>query len=222
MSLKISISGAQRLGPGAWQVKIRPEDVRRLGGANSQRGERSVVAVFGEEPAFRVGGELALSPSELVVLNVGSTDAAWVLHLGQSVNEQGEVAMPVHAISDAVMGKSDTEFIASCRAHEMPDDLVEGMERLLKRVRTEFSGALREGQNRKWVNYPDNFVAITIQHRDRSFAVHVKGRPDQFLKGSLVLKDDRPGYSRFKLARAVDVKEATDVVLRSARSSARR
>lgn len=130
--------------------------------------------------------------------------------------------MPLPLANNTVLGKSDAEFIASCRSHEMPDDLVEGMERLLKRVRTEFAGALREGLNRKWVNYPENFVAITIQHRDRSFAVNVKGRPDQFLKGSLVLKDDRPGYSRFKLERAGDVKEATEVVLRSARSSTRR
>jgi hypothetical protein len=94
--------------------------------------------------------------------------------------------------------------------------------RIMAAVRKQYSGKLREGKARKWVNYPDNFLAMTIQTRDGSFAIHVKGRPEDFDAPTLELKPDRPGYSRFKLQRPDQLEDTIKVILESARRTAQR
>jgi hypothetical protein len=92
-------------------------------------------------------------------------------------------------------------------------------ERLLAEVRGRYPGNLNEGLARKWVNHPGNFLAITIQNRDQSFAVHVKGAPEQFNAPSFEIKPDRPSYSRFKLKYQRQFDDALRVILRSAQMS---
>jgi hypothetical protein len=224
MSYVISIPEAQNIAPGIWSARIPPSDLRRLGQARSQSGARSIVGAVGQSPAL-LDGALSVAPADIVILNLGTTEETLVLHLGQSLVSEGPRIMQTqitHSNNGSVFERGDEQFIASCKSNGLPDALVTGITELLERVRAEYDGELHEGLHRKWVNYPDNFVAITIQNRDRSFAMNVKGRPDQFLKGSLALKPDRPGYTRFKVTRPTELKEATEIVLRSARASVRR
>jgi hypothetical protein len=99
----------------------------------------------------------------------------------------------------------------------MPPDLAQAAEQLLSAVRQEFPGELCEGLARKWVNHPNNFFAVTIQPRDGSFAIHIKGHPNQFTASSLDIKVDRSSYSRFKLSNASQLSDAIRVVMISGR-----
>jgi hypothetical protein len=68
-------------------------------------------------------------------------------------------------------------------------------------------------------NHPGNLVALTIQNRDQSFAVHVKGEPKDFSAPSLDIKPDRGSYSRFKLKHESQSEDTIRVVLASAHRS---
>ncbi len=109
-------------------------------------------------------------------------------------------------------------FIASCRHHLGPD-LVSMAERLLAEIRSRYPGELHEGLARKWVNHPENFVALTIQNRDQSFAIHVKGEPDELTAPTLEIKPDRGSYSRFKLKDESQLHDAISVILASAKAT---
>ena len=100
----------------------------------------------------------------------------------------------------------------------MSDSLVSLIKDLLDGVRQRYPGELWEGQARKWVNSPDNFVAITIQPRDRSFAIYARGKSDHYgALSSIDVRRDRPGYVQFKFHKASQLEDALKVVLRSAR-----
>jgi hypothetical protein len=105
--------------------------------------------------------------------------------------------------------------LQECRRY-FGKELVALAEGLLATVRSDYPGELREGLARKWVNHPDNFVALTIQNRDHSFVVHVKGEPKDFVAPSLEIKPDRGTYSRFKLLNESQMTDAIRVILQSA------
>lgn len=109
-------------------------------------------------------------------------------------------------------------FLASCR-HHLGTNLVAMAERLLAEIRNSYPGELHEGLARKWVNHPENFVALTIQNRDQSFAIHVKGEPHEFSAPTLDIKADRGSYSRFKLKDEDQLPDAIAVILASARAT---
>src|SRR5262249_17041729 len=118
----------------------------------------------------------------------------------------------------AVGTRGDTAFLAECERHLNPE-LVALAKKLLSEVRSRYPGELHEGQARKWVNDRGNFFALTIQNRDQSFAVHVKGEPSRFNSSTLDIKADRNSYSRFKLKGRTRFDEALRVVLASAQAS---
>jgi hypothetical protein len=69
--------------------------------------------------------------------------------------------------------------------------------------------------NLKFVD-PANFVAITIQNRDQSFAIHVKGSSNNFAAPTLDIRADRGSYCRFKLEHKRQLQDAINVILTSA------
>jgi hypothetical protein len=210
------------LGDDIWRTKIEPSTIRRLGTPKVQEGKLSIIATL-DNPIDRISGSLVLFDHKVMVLNLGTTDDVIVIKLGRTIEQPTSPSPSQHqAQTGRALQRGDAQFIVACRHHQLPSDMINAMEIVLKRVRAEFPGHLVEGQNRKWVNHPDNFVAITIQNKDLSFAIHVKGRTDQFGHTSLQLKADRPGYIRFKTNSASDVQKAGDIILRSARHSSRR
>ena len=114
--------------------------------------------------------------------------------------------------------KGDNAFLDACTLH-LDVKLVELITRILSEIRARYPGYLREGLARKWVNHPGNYMAITIQNRDRSFAIHVKGSPKQFNARSIDIKADRGSYCRFKLRHDSQFDDALKVILASARST---
>jgi hypothetical protein len=179
-------------------------------------GQVSVIGVVEVEydEAARV---LSIDNRQAHVLNVGKSDRTLFIDLGASPSPTQEL-QPSSPTKGEPEGRGDNMFIASCQ-HYLGSGLVAMAERLLSEVRSRYPGELHEGLARKWVNQPENFFALTIQNRDQSFAIHVKGEPHEFSSPTLEIKRDRGSYSRFKLKDEDQLPDAISVILASGRAT---
>jgi len=209
MAIQIGIE-ADPHDEGVWKAKISPQELQGLGRPLASTGNRTVLGVVSE--SWRQG-MLFFSPSNVVILNLGASEDALIVGLG----EVSSLPAPDEDGSGAdFIVTGDDGFRAACTglfSSEMAGiagDLLTGLRRL-------HPGKLVPVQNRKWVNAPANFVAFTIQHRDQSLAVSVRGEPDKHIDSPLNLKRDRPGYSRFKVQGPEDIDRALLVIARAAR-----
>jgi hypothetical protein len=222
MALRLAVAGVKVIGHGVWVAELTPAEVRRFGDGKSSVGAKSVLGVT--QPDFsREALTLSLDPDHASVLNIGTTNEALIIDLGIIDERQAHSGEGITAGGDRwreanPTGKGDQAFLAECRRH-LDERLVGLAERLLSAVRERYPGNLHEGLARKWVHQPGNFVALTIQNRDQSFAVHVKGRPMDFSAPFLDIKADRGSYSRFKLKHENQLKDTIRVVLASAQRS---
>lgn len=219
MALSIVLSKVRSIAPGVWATELSPADVRRLGEARFQIAEKSVIGVSGAKFSSSEG-ELAVDPATIYVLNVGLSQDAIVLDLGS--NEKFDVYAALRNLVErrplggqGELRRGDQEFLNACRQELLPD-LVRLGEQLLERIRSQYPGELHEGLARKWVNYPDNFFAMTIQNRDQSFAIHVRGRADRVSGSSLDVRPDRGSYCRFKITKPSQLDDALRAILQSA------
>ena len=164
-----------------------------MGQGKGSFGANSVVGVV--DPTFDAStGLLYLIPGRTMVLNIGASDGVLFIDLGnattqdESKTEFGLAAFKAtnasHTAVDAPLdtsprtvddpiraGRCDEAFIGECERH-LHSGLCEMAKAILAEVRSRYPGHLVEGLARKWVNHPGNFVALTIQNRDQSFAVH--------------------------------------------------
>jgi hypothetical protein len=222
MALRHTIGDVEAISEGIWRTRLTPADVRRIGEGRSSFGARSVVGVWRAD--FDAGaGLLSVDPDATTVLNIGASDDVFFLDLGDGDGTRAQSSRPAEASSrdpgsSTSAGRADKAFLQECERHLDPQ-LVSMAQRLLSEVRARYRGDLQEGKARKWVNHPGNFVALTIQNRDQSFAIHVKGEPKQFNAPSLDLKPDRSSYSRFKLQLPSQMDDAIRVILTSAKTS---
>jgi hypothetical protein len=210
MGLQHSITSVTQLADGIWAAPLTPAEVRSLGGCRLNQGRRSIVATAG--PQFNEAtSQLSISPGTTLVLNVGTDDQTLILDLKLSAGDR-----VTRKQMGSLPGRGDGAFFAACE-RELEPGLAHLAKELLGQVRAHLPGELHEGLARKWVNSPLNCLAITIQPRDGSLAIHVKGNPDDFGPCSLTIKSDRPSYSRFKINSPDQLGEAIRVVLASAR-----
>lgn len=222
MALRLAVGGVKAIGQGVWVAELTPAEVRRFGDGKSSFGAKSVLGVT--QPDFSHEAlTLSLNPNDASVLNIGTSNEVLIVDLGMSDvrqphPEEGIKAGAERAKMASPTGKGDEAFLAECRRH-LNERLVSMAERLLSAVRERYPGNLHEGLARKWVNQTGNFVALTIQNRDQSFAVHVKGKPKDFSAPSLDIKRDRGSYSRFKLKHENQLDDTISVVLASAQRS---
>src|SRR5262245_37381372 len=221
MSLKVTIENVKVFGSEVWGARLTGAEVRRLGEPKARGGQRSIISVTGAR-FVQDAGLLSFYPEHAAVLNIGSTDDALIIDIGHDASADTEPASskdtePAYSDtrSSEPVGSGDEAFLAECRRLLNPHLTKMGAE-LLQEVRSRYPGKLVEGQARKWVNDPGNFLALTIQNRDQSFAVHVKGSPNEFTAPTLDIKPDRPSYCRFKLEQEGQLQDAIKVVLGSA------
>jgi hypothetical protein len=177
------------------------------------------------------GGLLSFSPERAAVLNIGSSDNALIIDIGidasaevQAFHTENSALHPEpvrenNALHSEPPRSGDDEFLAECRRLFMNPNLVKMGTEMLQEVRKHHPGKLVEGKARKWVNHPGNFVALTIQNRDQSFAIHVKGRSSEFAAPTLDIRPDRGSYCRFKLEHERQLQDAIKVILASAARS---
>jgi hypothetical protein len=212
MSLALAIQSAEKVSEGVWKARLLPSEVQKLGDAHSTIGKRSVVGVIApsyEAPSRR----LLIEPAKTTVFNIGNSDDTILMDLGLVEAQKNEP----RAQLERPWNNGDMQFLATCRREKLSEHLVNAAKKILTRLREKYDGQMKEGKARKWVNYPDNFLALVIQPRDNSFAIHVWGRPNKFSASSLEIKPDRSRYSRFKLAKPSQIDDALRVILESAR-----
>jgi hypothetical protein len=158
-----------------------------------------------------------IEPMQTTVFNVGDTDELFVVDLGESKDQASLGSPTINSPVISHLSNGDALFLAACRRERLPEHLIDAAGRILSTIRSRYQGQMNEGLARKWVNYPDNFLALVIQPRDESFAVHVWGRPSRFHATTLEIKPDRSRYSRFKLANSGQLDDALRVIMESAR-----
>lgn len=206
MAVRLVVSDVVRLDDKIWLAPLSPDDARRFGDTKTCMGQRSVLGVTAAD-FDEATGALSIDPAKTVLLNIGSSGEAVVVDLG--CNDAAK------ASQEELPTTGDQRFVAEC-TRQLGQEFGDMARQLLADVRHLHQGHMHEGQARKWVNYPGNFVAITIQPRDRSLAIHVKGNPDEFRAQSLGIRADRPSYSRFKLESRAQLSDAIRVVIQSA------
>ncbi len=201
MGMRIYLDDAERLADEVWRASLSPSDVSRIGSPHLSRGRQSVIGVFGGIDAL-ADHQITFDPGAAEVLNAGRDPVVLIIKLDDPDGRK-------------LVRHGDQAFLASCEEHLTPD-LTQIAADLLASIRDQYPGQLKEGKARKWVNDPDNFVALTIQNRDKSFAVYVKGRVQDHQEPDLDLKPDRPGYSRFKLRERHQIPAALHIIMASA------
>lgn len=212
MRIQATVDEVTRLADGVWKGNLTPGEVRSLGNSSVNLGATSVVAT--RDGAFEDQGDsLSFDPSDAVVLNVGTGNSVIFLSLGVMESSTGTIRGTSSKDEVGLRG-GDRLFLDAARLLLTPE-LAQTGEELLREIRSQQPGELKEGQARKWVNEPDNFVAITIQPRDQSYAIHVRGDPKDFGSSSLDIRQDRTSYCRFKIKTRDQVVEAIYVIMHS-------
>ena len=70
-------------------------------------------------------------------------------------------------------------------------------------------------KSRRWV-YDPNFVTFTIQKRDESIVLTLRGQPEEYEQSSqLLLQKDQNGYSRCKITEPVQLAAAAQYIERA-------
>jgi len=218
MSLRLTIENVEAFGPNVWGAQLTGAEVRRLGEPKARGGQRSIISVtdalFVQEARL-----LSFSPDHAAVLNIGSSDNALIFDIGNDAPAEIEsVHIKNNNPTSEPLRSGDAAFLAECD-HFLNPSLVKMGTEILQQVRKNYSGKMVEGQARKWVNHPANFFALTIQNRDQSFAVHVKGKPNDFGATALDIRPDRGSYCRFKLKHERQLPDSIKVILASATHS---
>ena len=203
MPLQIGLK-VKAIADGLWTAELTQEDVRHLGKPVATIGDKIVLGVV--EPRI-LGDTIFCSPGEITVLNGGTSLEALVVELTSRLRPSRSVP--------AAQESEDGKFFSQCR-ELLPTDVANLAQSLISAVRKEHPGHMHEGQGRKWVNYPSNFLAITVQNKLRCLAVSVKGTPDKHPGTPFNLKNGMRGYSEFKISKSSDLEPALRIIKRSA------
>jgi hypothetical protein len=206
------IDDAKQLLPGLWVADVPPRHLAWLPRESHAPSEHSVVVA----PVFHSGNELRFDADAATLLVMGTSLSTLFLSSGSSLSEHSEGAASEGAAVPVTWRRdSDAGFLQACE--ELVGDEFRALgQALVDGFRSSHPGRLLEGKSRKWTNQPSNFVAITIQNRDRSFAISIRDVPEA-KDSRLGPKPDRPGYLRFKLSGRSDLPEAFRLILASAR-----
>lgn len=201
----------ERLAPGLWRVTMPRIHLPHLQIDEIPFSRYSIVSGKIEER----NGELRLNSGEAKVVLCGTSDDTLIVDADHANVRDSSITRYSEISSDRTRTPSDEAFLTACASLVGPELRKLG-ELLLAGFRSDFAGSLVEGKSRKWTNTPLNFLAITIQNRNRSFAISIREVPEA--KGStLGPKPDRPGYLRFKVETEADLPEAVRLIRASAR-----
>jgi hypothetical protein len=201
------VENAEQLRPGIWAGKIAPRYLEHLSDGLTPVAPYSIVAA-----KLNIdGNRLAFSPDDAQLLSQGDAEDT----LFVSVSRESEYSHVRISTTPAARGNTDAAFIEAC-AQLVGTEFAGLAKELVDAIREKHAGRLTEKQGRKWLNEPNNFVAITIQNRDRSLAISIRAVSEAG-NSPLKPKPDRPGYLRFKVTRRADVPEALRLILASAR-----
>lgn len=214
MGIEITVANVSQLRDGLWETELAPREVRTLGPCPSSIGGVTVLLVA--KPTFdRATSAIRFAPQAVTVLNVGNTSRAIIVNGGDVAQAEAKPAAPAISSSPRHIRAGDDQYLRSLA--DLPDDLKRAGESILHQVREHFPGDLRAVGTRRFQETPDNFWFVTVQPRDESLSITVRGLPDRFHVARLKIVEDRRPYSRFKVRGMSDVPEAVQVILHAVR-----
>jgi hypothetical protein len=218
MAFEIVVGAATEVARCVWEAAIEPRHIRAFGGGGSEFGEVSVLLL--ESQVFDPDkSALRFSVGDVHLLNIGRSSTTIIIGSGypdstKSNRETNPSLIEVR--SDAVQyGSGDRQFLHALE--QLPDEIKQAGAQILASVRHHFPGDLYPRSGRRFQETPDNFWFVTVQPRDRSLSITVRGLPDRFKVSRLRIVADRSPYSRFKVKGLDDVSEAITVILSATR-----
>jgi hypothetical protein len=218
MAVEIVVGAAAEVTRCVWQAAIEPRHIRALGAGGSEFGEVSVLLLDAQtfDPEKSA---LRFSVEDVHLLNIGRSPTTIIIgvgpHEGERTNGETDTSL-LEARSDRVQyGSGDRQFLHALE--QLPDDIKQAGTQILTSVRRHFPGNLHPRSGRRYQETPDNFWFVTVQPRDRSLSITVRGLPDRFKVSRLRIVADRSPYSRFKVRGLDDVSEAVTVILSAVR-----
>ncbi|MBI1215004.1 MAG: hypothetical protein GC185_04190 [Alphaproteobacteria bacterium] len=215
--IMITFSQVLPVGPGTWIVSLTQSEVRHFAkGHILTKGNRSVIGV--NNPQYDSTKQtLSIPVDSIFPFNIGMQHQSVIVDLGsepQSLRTENEK----HEAPDLGIASSlDQPFIEACISEKMPNDMIRLVQQVLCTVRKEHKDKLIEGKGRKWTTSPNNFLAITIQNRNKQFLVSVKADQTRHPYQKISLKKSRAPYCEFHLNAQSQTEDAVSAILRSAR-----
>jgi len=214
--MKMLFEDVTEITDGIWRVIVDPTDISIFGTAKSVYGDRSVL--LATQPEYdSVARKLSFERSNALLLNLGSGSDTLIF------KSTSDPAQPSSLLEDggtrdtpAVLGQGDNQFLKLVDS-ELRGEANMVAKRLLQKVRDIWPGDLKKGIRNNFSNTPDNFWYVVVQPRVQELSITVRGRPTRFQASKIELKDDRPGYTRFKLAKLSDLDSAFDIISQSTR-----
>ena len=202
MAAKIVIEQAIKLSEKLWSANLAPRDAKLFGNAASIKGDTSILLLT-SEPSFS-DQNLSIAPTTAELVNLGNS--SHLVIVGSYSNSNSHEDQPEEPEPRTIqIGSGDQKFIQSS-----PPMLMALAEAILQAIRSVYVGELQFYEKAKrFVESPDNFLAISPQSRKQNFAIYVRGLPSVFesVIKTLEPKKDRAGYSRFTLGRADQIPE---------------
>ncbi len=216
MAIK-SLIEAVALDETVFRANMEPSDVQRLGGGLPS-GDVSIVVI--DPPVKALDGRLEFDLAAARVLAVGTSNRAVIIlsettdsgaHMNGDLSVNRAPLEEERETADTIDG--DEQYIAALHIADLPAELRETGENLIRGIRRSYPGRLIRADSGKFVNEPDPFFAIKIQPRARDLAINVRGYPWEFdAPLHFGLKIDRGSHSKFKISRLEDVHDAVAVV----------
>ena len=214
MPLQAKFSDVDSLGEGMWVTELTESDIRLwsagknvkkpiicsiiiVDGANYDSENASLSVDFAGTEALCIG----LSNRVLLIQKHASSES----FLNSIENVKLDEPSRLSGIED---------FLKECRSHGLPEPLVSASGKLLRELHAELPYKLKEGEQRKWTADP-NFVALTIQNRNKKVLVSVKGNPSSMNYVSIKPKVSRPPYCEFHFQSGDQLAEVLDVARKS-------
>lgn len=174
--MKLVFENARELEEGIWLANVPPSEIKEISDRKIQSGKTTLIVV--RDAAFNADNKtLGVPIGGIEPLFLGQSSRT--ILLDQAIEKVALVREAVNASDEtpqtAPNGANNfSNFIAACQNEGIPQPLLAAMTKLLSVLNSKFSFELNEGKARKWTAEP-NFVAFTIQNRNRQFLVSVKG-----------------------------------------------
>jgi hypothetical protein len=204
--MKLLLENATEIAKGVWLTQTPSHQITRIGTPKTAQGRRSVL--LASSPAFDLEQHsLVLDADAIVVLNVGTTAATVIID--PTAAEETDAAERGETSTE--QGPGDSEFLSMVERELRGEALEVGVD-LLRAVRQRSPGDLKRGELNNFSNTPDNFWYVIVQPRVQALSITVRGKPDKFGPSSLDLREDRPGYTRFKLQLVEQLPEALRII----------
>lgn len=213
MPISFSFSEVELLEPDLWVTSVSSQEVTMLGEPKAGGGASDYNIILVGSPNFDISkSTLTVDFGNTDVLYWGSTEKTLLVK-----KHADQLQSNVEVASEKSGVHSFERFLSDCEKFELPHALVEAAKSLLHRLDVEEPFELAEGEQRKWTAKP-NFLAITIQNRNRKFLVSVKGNPRNMDFETIRPKVSRPPYCEFHFESPEQLSDVLDAARASRRN----